>query len=83
MNFKTIIFIVAVTSSVFSASFGLIDGRKVLGSDKRQYSAICNAVIAVRMLKRQKADRFITSEQYVIRVESVLKSLQIKGVTVK
>lgn len=80
---KSLIFIVAITSAAAAHSFGIIDGYRVTGDNKRQHAAICNAVIAVNVLKRQRADRYIDTQEYIIRVRTILKGLQLRGIRVK
>ena len=79
---KMVIFVVAVSSIAFSASIGMIDGHRITGTDKRQHAALCNAVIAVRCLKRQRADNYLSWENYTIRVKNILTSLRSKGLRV-
>jgi len=79
---KSLLFIVAVSSVTFSASLGMIDGHRITGTGQREHAALCNAVIAVKMLKRQRACNYLTCEQYEIRVRAILSSLRMKGLKV-
>lgn len=79
---KSLLFIFAVTSIAFSASIGMIDGYRVTGTGQREHAALCNAVIAVRMLKRQRACNYLTEKEYCIRVKSIIRSLELKGLKV-
>jgi len=81
--FKSIIFAFALISTTYSFAIGKIDGHVVTGSTKQDYYRINNAVIAVRVLKRQRADKLLSDTQYIIRVRNILKTLQVKGITVK
>lgn len=80
---KSLVFILAVTSVAFSASIGMIDGHIVTGKDKREHAAICNAVIAVNCLKKQRASNYISEHEYNIRVKTILRTLIMRGLTVK
>lgn len=80
---KSILITIALAVVLTAATVGSIDGRKLSGTGHREHAAICNAVIASNTLKRQRADRFIDSEQYEIRIRAILKRLQKNGIRVR
>ncbi len=80
---KSLILGSVFVSTIFAGSYCRIAGYEVIASDLRQHAAICNTVLAVNVLKRQKADRFINDTEYLIRVNELIASLKRKGVTVK
>ena len=79
---KSLVFVVAVSSVAFSASLGVIDGHRVTGTGQREHAALCNAVIAVKCLKKQRASNYLNAEEYEIRVKAILASLRAKGLNV-
>ena len=81
-SIKSLVFIVAISSVAFSASVGMIDGHRVTGTGQREHAALCNAVIAVKCLKRQRACNYLNAKEYVIRVKNILASLRAKGLNV-
>lgn len=80
---KSLIFVVALASLTLATSQAAIDGHRLTGTTRGDHAAICNAVIACNVLKRQRADRYINNEQYEIRIKAILKRLQAKGIRVR
>ena len=80
---KSIIIAAVLSTSIVANSYTVIEGWKVSGSTRKEHAIICNAVIAVNTLKRQRADKFIDQETYVIRINRLLATLAKKGIQVK
>ena len=80
---KSLLFIFAVSSVTFSASYGMIDGHRITGKGKAEYNYLCNAVIAVNYLKSRRACQYISNDEYAIKVKIILASLKAKGLIVR
>ena len=80
---KSLIFVAVLASLTLATSQAAIDDHILTGTTRGDHAAICNAVIASNILKRQRADRYINNDQYKIRVQAILKRLQSRGIRVR
>ena len=84
---KSLIFVAVLASLTLATSQATsqaaIDDHILTGTTRGDHAAICNAVIASNILKRQRADRYINNDQYKIRVQAILKRLQSRGIRVR